>query len=145
MERRKRYPIIDGMKLCSKCKTVKPITEYSPGKNIKGEPIYRCHCKDCMRIYYTNKNRSKGVQPKKYYPIIDDHKECVRCNQVKPVDQFRKSNIYKSGIRGHCIECDLKENLQWRRAKGMVPKTFVAHPVIDGLKQCYICNKNLSV
>ena len=133
---KKYYPVIDGMKLCGKCNVTKPISEYSNN---------RCHCKDCMRVYFINARRSKGVQPKKYYPIIDGHRECIRCNQVKPVDQYRKTHRHKSGILGHCIECDLEHGLKYRRAKGMVPKTFIAHPIIDGLKQCYVCNENLSV
>jgi len=133
---KKYYPVIDDMKLCGKCNVTKPISEYSNNRH---------HCKDCMRVYFINARRLKGVKPKKYYPIIDGHKECIRCNQVKPVDQYRKTHRHKSGIMGHCTECDLNESLKYRRAKGMVPKTFVAHPIIDGLKQCYICNENLSV
>jgi hypothetical protein len=145
MERRKRYPVIDGMKLCSKCNTVKPITEYSPAKNAKGESIYRYHCKECMRVYYTNSRRSKGVQASKHYPIIDGHKECTRCSQVKPVIEFRKMTRNISGIRSHCIQCDLERTLAYRRAKGKLPNTFVAHPVVDGVKKCHVCLKNLSV
>ena len=133
---KKHYPVIDGMKLCGKCNVTKPISEYSNNRH---------HCKDCMRVYFINTRRSKGVQPKKFYPIIDGHKQCIRCDEVKPIDQYRKTHRLKSGIIGHCIECDLNEGLKYRRAKGMVPKTFVAHPIIDGLKQCYVCNETLSV
>jgi hypothetical protein len=145
MERRKRYPIIDGMKLCSKCNTVKPITEYSPAKNTKGEPIYRCHCKDCMREYYLNMRRAKGVQLNKWYPVIDGCKQCTRCNQIKPINQFGKMTRNISGLRAACKECDLERALIYRRAQGRVPNTFVAHPVIDGIKKCHMCLEDLSV
>lgn len=133
---KKYYPVIDGMKLCGKCNVTKPISEYSNN---------RCHCKDCMRVYYTKQRRAKGVQLNKWYPVIDGCKQCTRCNQIKLVVEFGKMSRNLSGLRPHCSACDLEKGLQWRRAKGMVPKTFIAHPIIDGLKQCYICNENLSV
>lgn len=143
--RKLRNPIIDGHKKCGVCYTVKPVDEFSMKKSLHGEMFHRSKCKQCVRDYTTKRNRSLGVQPNKWYPIIDGHKQCTRCNHVKPVDQFRKMTRNMSGIRAHCIECDLEKSLEYRRAKGMVPKTFVAHPIIDGLKQCYLCNENLSV
>jgi hypothetical protein len=50
-----------------------------------------------------------------------------------------------SGIRAHCIQCDLERCLAIRRAQGKVPNTFIDHPVIDGIKKCYMCLKDLSV
>lgn len=133
---KKYYPVIDGMKLCSKCNVTKPISEYSNN---------RCHCKECMIVYYTKQRRARGVQFNKWYPVIDGCKQCTRCNQIKPVVEFGTMSRNLSGLRPHCSACDLEKSLQWRRAKGMVPNTFIAHPIIDGLKQCYVCNENLAV
>lgn len=33
-------------------------------------------------------------------------KTCSRCNHPKPVDQFVKSTVTKSGFGAHCLECD---------------------------------------
>lgn len=41
------------MKVCSKCKELKPITEFSPRKDRVGK--YLSACKDCRTNYYKNK------------------------------------------------------------------------------------------
>jgi len=133
---KKYYPVINGMKLCGKCNVTKPISEYSNN---------RCHCKECMIVYYIKKRRAKGVKLNKWYPVIDGCKQCTRCNEVKPITNFYKRAINKSGLLGHCIECDLQEALKWRRAKGMIPNVEIRYPIIDGFKKCYLCNENLAV
>jgi hypothetical protein len=133
---KKYYPVINGMKLCGKCNVTKPISEYSNN---------RCHCKECMIVYYIKNRREKGVKPNKWYPVIDGCKQCTRCNKVKPITNFYKRDINKSGILGHCIECDLEEAVKWRRAKGMIANVEIRYPIIDGFKKCYICNENLAV
>jgi hypothetical protein len=145
MERRKRYPVIDGMKLCSKCNTTKTVSEFRKSKNSKGESSYRGHCKQCQISYYEKRRRAEGVKPNKWYPVIDGSKQCTICNKVKPVDQFGKHSRNISGLRANCKECTLEKSLQWRRAKGMVPNTFVAHPIIDGIKKCHVCLEDLPV
>jgi len=138
-----KYPAIDGMKICSKCNTTKTVSEFRKSKNSKGESDYRGHCKQCQISYYEKRRRAQGVKPNKWYPVIDGSKQCTLCNKVKPVDQFGKMTRNISGLRPHCRECGLEKSLQWRRAKGMVPNTFVAHPVIDGMKKCYMCLEDL--
>jgi hypothetical protein len=114
-------------------------------KSLHGEIFPKSKCKECTRAYAIRRNRSLGVQSNKCYPIIDGSKQCTICDKVKPIDQFGKHSRNISGIRCHCIECELERNLKYRRAKGAVPNVEVAHPIIDGLKQCYVCNENLSV
>lgn len=143
--RKLRNPVIDGHKKCGVCNTVKTVDAFNMKKSLHGEMFHKSKCKECVRNSSTKRNRSIGVQPKKCYPIIDGCKQCTLCNKVKPVDQFRKMARNISGIRAHCIECDLEKGLKWRRAKGMVPNTFITYPVINGLKQCYMCNENLVV
>lgn len=143
--RKLRNPVIDGHKKCGICNTIKPIDAFYMKKSLHGEIFPKSKCKECTRDYATRRNRSLGVQPNKWYPIIDGSKQCTLCNKVKPIDQFGKHSRNISGIRCHCKECELKRNLKYRRAKGAVPNVEVAHPIIDGLKQCYVCNENLSV
>jgi len=143
--RKLRNPIIDGHKKCSVCHTVKAVDAFSMKKSLHGEMFHKSKCKECIRAYSTKLKRSLGIQPTKCYPIIDGCKQCTRCDKVKPIDQFGKHSRNISGIRCHCKECEVERSLKHRRAKGAVPNVEVTHPIIDGLKQCYVCNENLSV
>jgi hypothetical protein len=143
--RKLRNPVIDGHKKCGICNTIKPIDAFYMKKSLHGEIFPKSKCKECTRAYAIRRNRSLGVQSNKCYPIIDGSKQCTICDKVKPIDQFGKHSRNISGIRCHCIECELERNLKYRRAKGAVPNVEVAHPIINSLKQCYICNENLAV
>lgn len=40
------------MKVCSKCKIEKPVTEFSPRHDVKKQPAYKSYCKACGRVAY---------------------------------------------------------------------------------------------
>ena len=143
--RKLKNPVIDGHKKCGVCHTVKPVDAFSMKKSLHGELFHISKCKECICVYSTKLKRSLGVQPKKLYPIIDGCKQCTLCDKVKPVDQFGKMTRNISGLRAACKECELEKSLIYRRAQGRVPNTFVVHPIIDGIKKCHICLKDLSI
>jgi hypothetical protein len=85
MERRKRYPVIDGMKKCTKCDNALSITFFfRKGYKIDGSIKYCSQCKDCMRDEHNQNNRLWKLNNP------DKHKE-----NVKRQWQILKSNPEK--------------------------------------------------
>lgn len=79
-----KIEVIDGKLKCSKCGIIKPVSEFSKGKNSSG---YKSHCKECVhkaylkdkerilaqhKTYYEN-NKEKSLESCKKYR--DEHKE----------------------------------------------------------------------
>jgi hypothetical protein len=79
------------------------------------------------------------MKRRKSYPIIDGHKQCLDCNQVKPASDYRKSIKSSGGITPSCRACLSEKMRNTRRANGMPPNTWKAYPVINGVKKCYKC------
>lgn len=73
------------------------------------------------------------------YPNIDDHKQCIKCDQLKTIAQYSKCSKMKSGIDSVCKDCRTEYRTKRRRAEGMKPRSWTAYPVIDGIKKCYKC------
>jgi len=42
-------------------------------------------------------------------------KQCTRCETVKPLDQFRRGQGYKNGIRAECKACEAARLARWRQ------------------------------
>lgn len=85
------------LKLCSKCKQLKPISDFRrhnsghASKDGRQQP-----CRECRGVAL----QSTSSDPLKKY--------CIYCNQLKPLDDFRKasgSKANKDGYRQPCKEC----------------------------------------
>lgn len=63
-------------------------------------------------------------------------KQCIKCLVDKPLDDFTKSKINKSGYRGECKSCQKIYMEQWRAKK--IAETV--KPV--SAKRCSVCKKN---
>ncbi len=85
------------------------------------------------------------MERRKSYPIIDGHKQCLDCNQVKPASDYRKSIKSSGGITPSCRACLSEKMRNKRRAAGMKPNPWRDYPVIDGVKKCYKCLRDLSI
>lgn len=70
--------------------------------------------------------------------IIDGKKECSRCKEVKPVDQFFKSGSTKCGLESWCKDCKYKHNRGYKGGKSR-------KPIKDGKKHCSKCDKWLTL
>ena len=46
-----------------------------------------------------------------------DDEECHKCGKIKPITEFRKSPVYKSGIEPWCRECKNEYQREWQRKK----------------------------
>lgn len=44
----------------------------------------------------------------------DTHKGCTRCGIVKPLPEFVRSKVTRSGYLGHCRQCERARVRQWR-------------------------------
>jgi hypothetical protein len=85
------------------------------------------------------------MQRRKSHPIIDGHRQCLNCNQVKPLTDYRKSIKSSGGITPSCRVCLSEKVRNTRRANGMPPNTWKAYPVINGVKKCYKCLNDYSI
>ncbi len=70
----------------------------------------------------------------KKYKVIDGHKLCRKCNELLPVDNFRKSPKIKSGYNSWCRSCE-----------NPYVKKQPSSNVVDGYKICKKCNELLPV
>ena len=80
-------------KLCKKCSTIKPLSEFGNNKNgLYGKTFY---CKKCLQ------------KPKKILiPITNkNEKYCRKCSMVKQLSDFGKKKSNKDGYQTQCKEC----------------------------------------
>jgi 5-methylcytosine-specific restriction endonuclease McrA len=54
--------------------------------------------------------------------VAADMKRCGRCHQVFPRTKFRKRGGVRNDLESYCIPCDLDNQRERRRAKGIPPK-----------------------
>lgn len=106
-----------GRKECNK---IKPLSEFSSGKNLDGKQSY---CKECSKLLssqYADKLKKEGELRKLAYPppiisapTISDsekkkitEKQCRRkeCQKVKPLSEFNRGHN-KDGYQSYCKEC----------------------------------------
>lgn len=69
-------------------------------------------------------------------------KQCVKCNEIKPIEQFRISPRNKDGHRNDCHFCEAKLKDAWSakcKAKRHAAKLARIHRTS---KPCRICNEN---
>lgn len=140
----KKYIVINGHKYCRKCDKLLPITEFKPNLKIKSG-LHSC-CTNCYKIDYTqynNKNRrikktgTNIVNHRKetiFNTIIDGHKSCTKCLENKPISEFCKSNITKSGLHYNCKKCKNIKYLELKSRK-LNGENFVFE------KKCKICDE----
>ena len=46
-----------------------------------------------------------------------DKETCKQCKEAKSITEFRKSPVYKSGLRPWCRECENEYQREWQRKK----------------------------
>jgi hypothetical protein len=129
------YAVIDGHKECTKCHIIKPVCDYQIRNNKNGSSTPEANCRKCKAEYINNLRRSRGVQVRKRYPIIDDHKECTACNINKHVSEYYMKADGK--IFAKCSLCMIEYHEKNRRVIGM--KKNYKFPIIDGIKKCSKC------
>ena len=104
-----------GLKLCPKCKTIKPFGEFHKAKGkIDG---LNSHCKVCALASSRRRNangpRAKAKR-KREALRAQGLKECTRCGEIKPHDQFGKKGQRWDGLNGWCRECESAYKKEYR-------------------------------
>lgn len=96
--------VVDGMLLCKKCNTTKPVTEFYPSKN--GRPT--SPCKKCRNYY--EKVKVKNSRKKSY----TDKKMCKTCKRVLGIELFHEIRV-KHYVYSHssCKECNSAKLTMW--------------------------------
>ena len=91
------------MKICTKCGKLKPINEFTNDKSTKNGKC--CQCKDCRKISYS-KRRIIYVQNLIENPCKLTEKCCLKCGEVKLMDEFTNDRLSKDGKSNICKQCN---------------------------------------
>jgi hypothetical protein len=91
-------PKIENM-CCYKCNETKPINEFRKDKSrITG---YTTICKECLNEY--KREYKANVKQREKEKITE--KLCKKCGKIKPISEYHKENVTKTGYRNKCKEC----------------------------------------
>jgi len=91
--------VTTGLKLCSKCNKLKPLSDYHRAKN--GKNGLRAECRPCRYITKTVEILPLGL------------KRCVVCLEIKEINCFPARKDSKDGHRGDCIACHKLKNMDY--------------------------------
>jgi len=115
----------EGFKQCSRCREIKPFSDYNKNKSMKNGLSYECI--DCKRKYREElRNREK--------PEIS-LKTCKICNQELTISNFMKSDSSSDGYHARCKDC---------LRQVQISSANENHRAITE-KKCTRCNENLPV
>jgi hypothetical protein len=93
------------MKTCSKCGAYKAYSEFAENTNGRGVGGRRANCKACDTLRAKERrDRIRCVERE-----VKTEKKCYRCEQVKPISEFGKSNHLKDGYCSNCKDCENKK------------------------------------
>ncbi|MBA7705961.1 hypothetical protein ES703_114803 [subsurface metagenome] len=113
------------MKQCSKCKKIKPLSQFY--KNSNSRDGYGYYCRECASKYgkeYRRESFSERKRNQKYHQINEKRnwekdknklKRCTRCDNFKPLSEFYKCLSKKTGYNSHCKKCKAKYMREYRR------------------------------
>ena len=101
----KKHKVIDGHKFCRKCDNLLPVDNFRPHLKIKSG--YSSWCYKCENSYIKKPPSNKKIYIKKLpsSEVVDGHKMCLKCNELLPVDKFKKNTTVKSGLHTYCLSC----------------------------------------
>ena len=131
----------EGMKRCSHCKKVLPVSEFN--KHWKAKDGLQACCKECqteMTAAARKKRETEGQPvktrgPKSAHPAYVDEatgvtmRWCGHCKQYKPESEFSHDTSNKSGFATQCKACRVKHQKEVRerkRAKGQTKGETIA-------------------
>ena len=157
----KKHKVIDGCKFCRKCDNLLPVDNFRPRLKLKSG--YSSWCYKCENSYVKKPPSNKKIYIKKLpsSEVVNGHKMCLKCNQLLPVDKFKKNTTVKSGLHTYCLSCCVipKKVKEPKPIKVKEPKPIKVKPIrepklikvkepkikvqniIDGHKVCNKCNE----
>lgn len=105
-------------KTCAKCDESKDISDF-PIRDDSPDG-YNNQCKSCKSSYISTyrADRQSGVRELVKAPeIIDECKICTKCNENKPLADFKTRADIKHGYRYECRKCMNAMLLKWQRQR----------------------------
>lgn len=85
----------ENTKKCSKCLTVKLLSEFSTKNSCTA---HRADCKDCYR-------KVRGITKRVLSEIKDNLKSCTSCGKFLAFEEFSNCKRTKSGLKSECKNC----------------------------------------
>lgn len=119
---------------CSKCRDVKPISQFHSNNKKKG--TYNYICKNCYNDYQY-KLKYGIIKPRVISEVVDGKRVCKVCDELKTLDQYQKRNT-KSGFTSTCGRC-MYEKIKSRRTPKEIKLTK------EGYKFCNGCKKEKTI
>ena len=95
--RKYKENIQEGLKRCTKCKTVLKI-EMFPGKTKK-----HCWCNQCHKEYKEYRKKVSNTEVSN-----TEVKKCSYCGKIKSLNDFQRRSSTKDGYNASCKECRKK-------------------------------------
>lgn len=118
--------IPDGMKRCSKCGRILPVTEFNKNKAMKDGLQYMC--KDCDRK--TARGAKKAYRERQQAAKLEalrlqqesGVKVCRCCGRSLPLDQFGRHGKALDGLQPICKECKAEQGRKAHEKRKPTPK-----------------------
>ena len=102
--------IVDGVKLCTKCTVVKPLSQfYTTGKTVSGAPKYNSWCKPCISV------KAASYHKKTWGPERLQFTAFKRTKSVRAYLSYLRAKALRRG--GECVSTDALETL-WYSQRG---------------------------
>ena len=102
------------MKICTRCKCSKPITEF--GRWARGKDGLNLWCRRCVRLHSELRRRARGVKPRAVVRT-GTNKLCHKCRAWKPYGDFSKDVRTKDGYTAACKSCQKQYKAAYRRTE----------------------------
>ena len=95
------------IKWCPQCQQYLPCDEFY--RNAAQSDGLAPYCKPCWREFCRVRHARlrEGMQDKRRRQPKEDAKQCSRCQEVKPVSDFYKSDQWIDGLHVYCKKCVL--------------------------------------
>lgn len=109
----------DEMKTCTRCGEVKALKAF--GKDARKQDGRRSDCKGCRNTAIRESRAEKGYAPRTIAietlreQVARGYRDCVTCEEAKPLGDFPKSPKHPGGAFPQCKECACLRSKAWRR------------------------------
>lgn len=130
---RARDLLEQGLKECSICREIKPLSDYY--KQSSRPNGVKAACKACYA-----KSMGWEHMPRKQFPVAPDgFKYCTNCEALKPVDEFYTGSARSDNRTSRCATCLREKSETSRRAQGAKERTL--RQIENGLLLCTKCGE----
>lgn len=104
--------VINGQLKCTKCGLIKPVSEFSKGKNKSG---YRSHCKQCVHEAY-EKDKERILQQHKGYYEQNKEKYLQNCREYREAHKEENKEYFKEYYKNHSEELKAKNSIRFKKS-----------------------------